>query len=333
MARVGRHGRPADRELHAPRRCGARRRPRRAPRRCPVNTYTAPSSQRLAPAALRSVSPLRLRRDRSPPPLGDAVRPRVDEDVGTDPAHLVHLQPGDVRDRSHARVGERRGPAPSSAGARYASTRSTRPAATNAPASRGPPSSSTSTTPRAERGEHRVRVVRAQVQHVRCVQREPARDVAGARPPPAAGCARAASRRGWRAVSGGSSASTVPVPTTIASTAARSSCTSARARAGDPAAGAVRGGAAPVQGGRELPGDVRPAGAHGVQPGPQRAAGDLLGEQPSRTATPAARSTAAPPPAPGDAGRAPRRRPSPRPPRPAPRCTAGCGRGARRARG
>ena len=41
------------------------------------------------------------------------------------------------------------GPAPSSAGARYASTRSTRCAATNAPASRGPPSSSTSTTPRA----------------------------------------------------------------------------------------------------------------------------------------------------------------------------------------
>jgi hypothetical protein len=46
--------------------------------------------------------------------------------------------------------------------------------------------------------------------------------------------------------------------------------------AGDPLAGAVGGRTAPVDAGRELPRDVRPAGALLVQPLAQRTTGDLV---------------------------------------------------------
>ena len=125
--------------------------------------------------------------------------------------------------------------------------------------------------------------------------------------------ARVPSRR-LRAVSRGSSARTVPTPAMTASTVPRSACTSIRAASrGDPHAGAVGGGGAPVEGGGVLPDHVRPAAAH------RRSARRCCRPRPRRRvprrrpATPAARRVAAPPAAtgfgsahgddhPGDAG-------------------------------
>ena len=91
---------------------------------------------------------------------------------------------------------------------------------------------------------------------------------------------RAAGRRSSRTVSCGSSTATVSVPTSIASHSARSRWVSRRAAGGaDPAAGAVGGGAAAVEGGGELPGDERAAVLDGERPGPVERA-RLVGEQP-----------------------------------------------------
>ena len=82
-----------------------------------------------------------------------------------------------------------------------------------------------------------------------------------------------------RTVSSGSSTATVLVPTSIVSHSARSRWVSRRAaRRGDPARGAVGGGAAPVEGGGELPGDEGALLAQGdaVDLGER---GGLVGEQ------------------------------------------------------
>ena len=69
-------------------------------------------------------------------------------------------------------------------------------------------------------------------------------------------------RSGWRAVSAGSSATTVPAPTTIASAQARSRCASRRAclLGGDPARGAVARGRLAVERRRDLPDHERAPG-------------------------------------------------------------------------
>ena len=83
-------------------------------------------------------------------------------------------------------------------------------------------------------------------------------------------------RRGWcskgspcssRAFSRGSSASTVPVPTTMAPTRARTSwaCSSERGR-GDPLAGAVLGGDPPVEGLGQVQRGEGPVGGPGGEP-------------------------------------------------------------------
>ena len=118
--------------------------------------------------------------------------------------------------------------------------------------------------------------------------RAAAGDVGGRRP------------RSSRTVSWGSSATTVPVPTITASTSARRRVDlGARLRPGDPAARAVGGRDPPVEGGRRLPRDERPARAATAKVQVSLSAMASLRSSPPSTSRPAARSTAAPPAATG----------------------------------
>ena len=195
-----------------------------------------------------------------------------------------------------------------------------------------PPSTRTWSTPRPPRSSSTSPEVARQLEG------------AGAPRPPRAPCP-STTRRGWsgaaagstsgrRTVSAGSSARTVPAPTSTASDRARSRWASARASSpGDPPAGAVGGGGAPVEGGGQLEHHPGPAGPPVLEVG-----GELLGHRvgahADSTSTPARREGGDAPPGdlgvgvgdadhhPADPGGHDRRR-----------CTAGSGRGGRRARG
>ena len=132
----------------------------------------------------------------------------------------------------------------------------------------------------------------------------------------------------------GSSASTVPVPTRIAShSAAQPVGVAAGGGAGDPPAGAVGGGAAAVEGGGELPGDEGPAVLDGEGPGPVERAAPRRRAGRASTSTPAARSVSAPPAATGLGSALGEDHPAYAGRRPAPGRTGRCGRCGCRARG
>ena len=120
---------------------------------------------------------------------------------------------------------------PKRIGAAYARMRSTAPARRKAPARVGPPSNRTSVrSASARRTSSGFRVRNRRVGQSLLSTR----DSGGMSRSPTttrSGCLSASRPSGSRAVRLGSSASTVPVPTTIASAAARRRCTSARAAA------------------------------------------------------------------------------------------------------
>ena len=103
-----------------------------------------------------------------------ALRSRVDEHVHADPAHLVHLQPRDVGDRSHPRVVQRRRPGPQQ---RRLKVRQhpVHPVRGDERAGEPRPTLEQHIHHAAivQRGQHRVSGRRAQVQHVRGAQCEP----------------------------------------------------------------------------------------------------------------------------------------------------------------
>ena len=142
-------------------------------------------------------------------------------------------------------------------------------------------------------GERRCGVAGAQVEGLGAGSSKTRRPRARSRSPitTRSGC----SASGWscssRTVSSGSSTATVLVPTSITSHSARSRWVSRRAaRRADPAAGAVGGGAAAVEGGGELPGHERAAvlDARRSRPGSESRASSA--RSPDSTSTPAARS-------------------------------------------
>ena len=176
------------------------------------------------------------------------------------------------------------------------------------PAGTPPPASG---RPRGRRAGGRARTARSSASRGSRVRRR-TRLGAVVEDPPAAGqvaqahhgaqrLVRPAARRTRRGRSArGSSTSTVLVPTSITSHCARSRWVSTRAaRRGDPAAGAVGGGAAAVEGGGELPGHERPAVLHREGPRPVDAPAPRRSISPRSTSTPAARRVAAPPAATG----------------------------------
>ena len=195
------------------------------------------------------------------------------------------------------------------------------------PPSSAPPSTRSCSTPRRPSSSSTPVEVTGQLEagvHLRVARRR-------ARAPPAAG--RAPST--WRTVSAGSSARTVPAPTSTASLSARSRWASARASSLVihwlvPSAAAVR----PSRRGGQLQHHQRTTGAPVVEVGRELLADLRRPSTPARTSTPAAQELRHAPP--GDlrvrvldADHAPgrcRRRGSHR-------CTAACGRGGSRARG